>query len=366
MEIKAAVTHEKEAPFQIENVLLDEQPKTGEVLVQIVASGMCHTDISASKQNMQNPLPAVLGHEGAGIVKQVGEGVQSVAVGDHVVMSYASCGHCSNCLTGHLYACERMAELNFQGKMIDGSHRLHQKDHDLSNFFGQSSFATYSIVNERNIVKVDKDVDLKLLAPLGCGIQTGAGAVLNTFQVPAGSSIVIFGSGTVGMSALMAAKVAGCTTRIIVDIHDNRLELGKELGATHVINSKQVDAVEEIKRITGAGVDFAIETTAVPSVLRQAVESLTFRGKVGIIGAPKANTDVQLDVNDMIMSAKTISGVLQGSSIPQVFIPKLIQFYKEGKFPFDKLVKFYEFADINQAVIDSSNGKTIKPILTIG
>jgi aryl-alcohol dehydrogenase len=269
-----------------------------------------------------------------------------------------------NVLAGHLYACERMAELNFEGAMEDGTHRLHQNGQDLAHFFGQSSFATYAIVNERNLVKVDKDVDLRLLAPLGCGIQTGAGAVLNTFQVPAGSSIVIFGSGTVGMSALMAAKVAGCTTRIIVDIHNNRLELGKELGATHVINSKEVNAVEEIRNITKTGVDFAIETTGVPAVLRQAVESITFMGKVGIIGAPKANTDVHLDVNEMIMSAKTVSGILQGSSIPQVFIPKLIELYKQGQFPFDKLVNFYSFNEINQAVSDSGSGKTLKPILT--
>ncbi|MFT8320055.1 MAG: NAD(P)-dependent alcohol dehydrogenase [Bacillus sp. (in: firmicutes)] len=364
MKITAAVTHEKDTEFQIENVELDDQPKVGEVLVQLVATGICHTDISASKQNLGNPLPAVLGHEGAGIIKQVGEGVKNVQVGDHVVMSYSSCGRCENCLTGHLYACERMAELNFEGAMEDGTYRLHQNGQHLAHFFGQSSFGTYAIVNERNLVKVDKDVDLRLLAPLGCGIQTGAGAVLNTFQVPAGSSIVIFGSGTVGMSALMAAKVAGCTTRIIVDIHNNRLELGKELGATHVINSKEVNAIEEIKNITKTGVDFAIETTGVPAVLRQAVESVTFMGKVGIIGAPKANTDVHLDVNDMIMSAKSVSGILQGSSIPQVFIPKLIELYKQGQFPFDKLFNFYSFNEINQAVSDSGSGKTLKPILT--
>jgi aryl-alcohol dehydrogenase len=363
MKITAAVTHAKDAEFKIENVELDEQPKFGEVLVQVVATGICHTDLSASQQNFNNPLPAVLGHEGAGIIKQVGDGVKNFQIGDHVVMSYSSCGRCAKCLTGHLYACERMVELNFHGVMEDGTQRLHQDGQDLANFFGQSSFATHAIVNERNLVKVDKDVDLRLLAPLGCGIQTGAGAVLNTFQVPAGSSIVIFGSGTVGMSALMAAKVAGCTTRIIVDIHDNRLELGKELGATHTINSKNINAVEEIRKIAGTGVDFAIETTGVPAVLRQAVEAVTFMGKVGIIGAPKANTDVHLDVNEMIMSAKVVAGILQGSSIPQVFIPKLINLYKQGEFPFDKLTNFYEFEEINQAVADSRSGKTLKPIL---
>lgn len=253
MEITAAITHGKGESFKLEKVTLDS-PKANEVKIKIVASGTCHTDMVARDQEYPVPLPAVLGHEGSGIVEEVGEGVTTVAPGDHVVLSYSSCGHCKSCLSGQPFACEYMFEYNFTGVMGDQTHRLHHHDQHLSTFFGQSSFATYAVANERNVVKVDKDVDLSLLGPLGCGIQTGSGAVLNTLKPEGGSSIAIFGSGAVGLSALMAAKAIGCTTIIAVDIHDHRLELAKELGATHTINAKNDDPVKKITEITEKGV----------------------------------------------------------------------------------------------------------------
>ncbi|MGJ9386086.1 NAD(P)-dependent alcohol dehydrogenase [Salipaludibacillus sp. CF4.18] len=364
MKIKAAVVHETGQEFQFEDVTIDE-PKSEEVLIKMVASGICHTDVSAQHQLLPVPLPAVLGHEGAGVVEKVGEGVKDLEPGDHVVLSYAACGHCECCLTGHSYACEDILVANFSGKMADETHRLHQGEQDISNFFGQSSFATYSVANARNVVRVDQDTDLRLLGPLGCGIQTGAGAVLNIFQPSAGSYIVVFGSGTVGLSALMASKVAGCTTRIVVDIHDSRLELAKELGATHILNSKKVNALEEIKKITGRGVNFAIESTGVPEVLRDATESLAPLGKVAVIGAPKMGTKVQLDVMDLLINVKSVVGVHQGGSVPKVFIPNLIELYKAGQFPFDKLITLYPFEEINKALSDTKNGTTIKPVLTM-
>ncbi|MCM3653416.1 NAD(P)-dependent alcohol dehydrogenase [Metabacillus litoralis] len=364
MKIKAAVVHETGQEYQIEEMTLDD-PKPGEVLIKIVASGICHTDVSAQHQLLPVPLPAVLGHEGAGIIEKAGEGVKGLEPGDHVVLSYASCGHCEYCLTGHAYACEDILEANFGGRMDDKTHRLHQGDQSVSNFFGQSSFATYAIANARNVVKVDSDIDLRLLAPLGCGVQTGAGGVLNVLQPSPGSSIVVFGSGTVGMSSIMAAKVAGCTTIIVVDIHDSRLELAQELGATHTINSRNVNVVDEIKKITSKGVNFAIESTGVPEVLRNATLSLAPMGKVGIIGAPKMGTNVELDVMDLLINVKSVVGIHQGSSIPKIFIPTLINLYKNGQFPFEKLIRFYEFDDINKAISDSKDGSTIKPILTM-
>lgn len=362
MQIKAAVTNSKGEEFHIETIQLDE-PQTGEVLIRIVASGICHTDMVARDQEIPVRLPAVLGHEGAGIVEKVGNGVTEVQPGDHVVLGFAHCGKCRTCLSGRPFACERFLELNFAGIMEDGTQRLHRHEEGLSVFFGQSSFSTYAVVSERNVVKVDKDVDLALLGPLGCGIQTGSGTVMNRLQPEAGSSIAIFGTGAVGLSAIMAAKVVGCGTIVAIDIHDHRLELAMELGATHTVNARHANPVEEIKKITNGGANYAVETAGRLGILRQAVDSLTFMGKAAQVGATPFGTEEKIDVNDLLGMNKTITGVLEGDSIPRIFIPQLISLYKQGKFPFDKLVKFYDFEEINQAVEDSHSGKTIKPII---
>ncbi|MCM3762853.1 NAD(P)-dependent alcohol dehydrogenase [Alkalihalobacillus oceani] len=361
---KAAVTNGKGDPFKIESLKVDE-PKAGEVLVRIVGVGICHTDLIVRDQYYPVPLPAVLGHEGSGVVEKIGDGVTTVVPGDHVVLSFASCGTCKSCMTGRPYACQTFYELNFTGTMQDGTCRIHKEDGtDVSNFFGQASFSEYAVVSERNVVNVPKDVPLELLGPLGCGIQTGSGAVLNKLKPEIGSSIVVFGSGSVGLSAIMAAKVASCGTIIAVDVQESRLEFAKELGATHTINPKNVNVVEEIQAITGGGADYTIETTSRPEVLRQAVDSLATLGTTVIIGAPALGTEVSLDVNTILFEKK-VTGLLLGSSIPQIFIPQLIGLYKEGKFPFDKLVKYYTLDQINQAADDSESGVTIKPILKI-
>jgi aryl-alcohol dehydrogenase len=364
LQTKAAVTHGKGEPFKIEEITIDE-PKAGEVLIRILATGVCHTDLIVRDQYYPVPLPAVLGHEGSGIVEKVGEGVTSLKEGDHVVLSYSSCGECTNCRSGNPYACTQFFELNFTGKMKDGTCRLHKDGQDVSNFFGQASFAYYSVASERNLVKVPTDVPIEILGPLGCGIQTGSGAVLNKLKPDAGSTIVIFGCGSVGLSAVMAAKVASCTTIIAVDVQNSRLEFAKELGATHTINPKETNTVEEILKITGNGVQYSIETTSRPEVLRQAVDCLATLGRAVVIGAPALGTEVSLDVNTVLFE-RSVIGVLLGSAVPQLFIPKLIELYRQGKFPFDKLIKFYSLEEINQACADSESGVTIKPVLKIG
>lgn len=364
MKIKAAVTHRPGGEFELEEVELGD-PRPEEVLVRIVATGVCHTDMVARDQEYPVPLPAVLGHEGAGVVEKVGDNVTTVDVGDHVVLSFSSCGECKSCLTGHPYACENFFDLNFAGTSYYQDHRLQKNGQNLSTFFGQSSFGAYAVAHNRNVVKVDKDLDLSLLGPLGCGIQTGAGALLNTLKPQAGSTFAVFGCGAVGLSALLASKAVGVTTIIAVDVHDNRLELAHELGATHTVNAKNTDPVEKIKDITAGGVNYAVESSGVPAVLRQAVESLTFMGVTAVIGAPPFGKEVNLDINDILVTEKTVTGVIEGDSIPQIFIPQLIELYKAGKFPFDKLVKFYDFEEINAAVHDSETGKTIKPIVKI-
>lgn len=361
MKIQAAVTHAQGDEFAIEEVTL-LAPKSNEVLVKVVAVGVCHTDAVARDLGL-SPYPVVLGHEGSGIVEQTGENVTSLAVGDHVVMSFAHCGQCENCLTGHPTVCARFNDLNFGGRMEDHTHRLHQGDTPLSTFFGQSSFGTHVVAHERNVIKVDKDVDLALLGPLGCGIQTGAGTVLNRLKPEFGTSIAIYGCGAVGLSAIMGAKIAGCQQVFAIDVHDNRLDLARELGATHVLNGKQVNVAEEIKSATAGGTHYAVESTGAPPVVRQCLQALRPLGQAAIVGVtPEMSLDVH---NDLMAEGKSMIGVIEGDSVPRVFIPKLIEFYKAGKFPFDKLVKFYGFDEIDQAFEDSSNGVTVKPILRL-
>lgn len=361
MDIKAAVTHSQGEAFKLEKVKL-AAPESDEIRVRIVAAGVCHTDVVARDLGIA-PFPIVLGHEGSGVVDAVGASVSDLQVGDHVVMSFAHCGNCGHCLTGHPTVCDTFNELNFGGAMDDGSHRLAQDGEALATFFGQSSFATYAIAKSRNAVKVDPEVDLALLGPLGCGIQTGAGTVLNRLKPEFGSSIVIYGAGAVGLSVVMAAKIIGCQHIIAVDVHDSRLELAKALGATHVLSGKDVDVVTEIKKITDGGSHYAIETTGVPLVVKQSLNALRPLGTVAIVGiTPEMSIDVH---NDLMAEGKSMIGVIEGDSIPRVFIPQLIAYYKAGQFPFDKLVKFYDFEDINQAFADSASGVTIKPVLRI-
>ncbi|RWZ51327.1 NAD(P)-dependent alcohol dehydrogenase [Halobacillus fulvus] len=361
MKTKAAVTYDQGAKFEISEVELKD-PKANEVLIKVVASGVCHTDAVARDQEAPVPLPAVLGHEGSGIVEKVGAGVTSVEEGDHVVLSYSSCGQCENCLTGNPAYCRRMMELNFGGIMPDGTHRIYEGDQELSTFFGQSSFGMYAVAHERNVVKVDKDVELELLGPLGCGIQTGAGTVLNKLKPQFGETIAVYGCGAVGLSAIMAASLSSASKIIAVDIHDSRLEMAKSLGATDTINGKNVeDVVEAIKELTDGGTHYAVETTSVPDVTRQSVLALRSLGVSAVVGVtPETTFNV---FQDILGEGKSLVGAIEGDAVPQVFIPQLVSYYKEGRFPFDKLVKYYSLEEINQAFDDSANGETVKPIL---
>lgn len=366
-DITVAVVRQKEQPFTIEKARI-RGPQDDEVLVRVVATGLCHTDLIVRDQYYPVPLPAVLGHEGAGIVEALGPGVKDLKVGDHVVLTYGACGHCNPCSGGHGAYCKDFFGLNFGGGALDGSTAIQDPDgnplHD--HFFAQSSFATYALSRENNAIKVPDDAPIELLGPLGCGIQTGAGAVINSLKVTAGSSFASFGAGAVGLSAVMAARVAGATTIIAIDVVPSRLELARELGATHVINSREVDVVEAVRGITGGGANFALESTGRPEVLAQGIEALGGRGVIGVVGAPKLGTKAEFDVNNLLLGGRSIRGIVEGDSVPKVFIPQLVQLYQQGRFPFDRLVKFYPLDQINQAAEDSTRGVTLKPILTIG
>lgn len=363
MEIQALVTT-PEKDFEKRTLQLDD-PKADEVLVRLVASGVCHTDATVLDRTLPVPYPAVLGHEGSGIVEKVGSNVTTVQPGDHVVLGFAYCGHCDNCLEGNAGGCENMMPLNFSGKNKYGVSPIHtDEQQEVSQFFGQSSFATYTTVDEKNVVKVSKDADLRYLGPFGCGIMTGSGTVLNSLAPEPGTSFVVFGTGAVGISGMLAAKISGCYPIIAVDIHDSRLELAKELGATHTINSTKEDPVEKIKEITGKGAHYSFETTGVPEVTLSALRCLRIKGECATVAVGKR--DLTLNVtNEIMLNAITLKGVIEGDAVPQLIIPKLVTFYQNGQFPIDKLVKFYEFEDVDQAFEDSKNGSTIKPILII-
>ena len=365
MKISAAVCRGPKAPLSIESVDL-ERPRDDEILVKVVATGVCHTDIVVRDGHLPTPTPVVLGHEGAGIVANVGSRITKVAPGDHVVMTFNSCGHCPSCGANEPAYCHEFFPRNFFAMRTDGSLALSQDGGPIhGNFFGQSSFATYALCHQRNVVKVPKEAPLELLGPLACGVQTGAGAVINALRVGPGSSFVVFGAGSVGLSAVMAAKVVGATTIIAVDINDARLRMATELGATHTINSKRQDATTTIQELTGAGIQFSLDTTGLAPVIRVAVESLAPRGVCGVLGASPVGSQITLDEVHFMSGGRRLMGIVEGSSAPDVFIPTLIALHAQGRFPFDKMVKFYSLEQINEAMHDSESGQTIKPILRI-
>ena len=264
MEIKAAVVFETGGDFSIEQLELCD-PNDDEVLVRIVGVGICHTDLGARDGHLPIPLPpSVFGHEGAGVVEKVGARVSKFKPGDHVVLGWDYCGTCSSCKIGKVLYCLNFFLHNFHGARPDGTTTLRKGDQPIhGSFFCQSSFADFALANERNVVKVREDVPLEILAPMGCGVMTGAGAVMNSLRPRPGASIAVFGVGNVGMSAILAAVVCGCTTIIGVDIHVDRLEMARELGATHTVNATEVNPVEAIRDITGGGADFSLELSLI-------------------------------------------------------------------------------------------------------
>lgn len=366
--IQALVVEEKDAAFEAQDLDLEE-PERGEALVRVVASGVCHTDQITRHGEMPMPFPAVLGHEGAGIVERVGEGVTQVARGDKVIIGWPSCGECRNCLDGQPRYCLRTGEALVSGRRFKGEKRgtsAYSRKGQLINghFFGQSSFATYSITTTDALVKVPGDTPVELLGPLACGLGTGAGAVLNEARPRLGDSVLIAGVGAVGLAAIMAARNSGVTRIIAVDVHENRLELAQEFGATHVINSRSKDLVEETRRITGSTVDFAFDCTGVIPVIEQLAETVGMLGTLVLIGGAPASARFSLD-HLRTLWGKRVIGVLGGGGRSGQLIPALVELYQQGRFPFDRLVRYYELGEIEQALADSKSGEVIKPILRI-
>ncbi|MDQ0584942.1 NAD(P)-dependent alcohol dehydrogenase [Streptomyces rishiriensis] len=361
---RAAVVESGGAPFTLSEVVLDD-PAPHEAVVRLVAAGLCHTDLGAASGGLPFPLPGVLGHEGAGVVESVGSAVTGVAPGDHVVLSFTSCGDCRNCHGGHPAYCATWLPLNLTGgRRADGTSTISRDGEPLGgHFFGQSSFAERALVDERSLVKVDPAVPLASIAPLGCGVQTGVGAVWNVLKPATGSTVVVLGAGAVGLSAVMAAALTPATTIIAVDRVAERLQLAKELGATHTVAAGGATPAEAIAEITGGqGADGIVETTGNTAVLRQGVDALAARGTLVVVGAPPFGSEVALDVNGLL-GGKRVVGLTLGDSETQSFVPALVELVKEGRLPLDRLIGTYPFADIDQAVRDMTEGRTIKPVL---
>jgi len=363
MLIKAAVARKKGGPFTIEQVELGD-PQAGEVLLRVVASGICQTDLHARDGYYPIPFPAVYGHEGVGVVDRIGGGVTTVRPGDHVVMFAPSCGACRNCASQRPAYCLSHLSLKMNGVRADGSSTLRAGTQRLGGaFFQQSSLATHAIATERNVVKVDADVPLEVLAALPCGVNTGAGAALNALGARPGMTMAILGVGAVGLAALLAAREAGCSTLIAVDLVHSRLTLARELGATHALNGAATDLLVQLRDITGGlGVDGIIDTTGAPSMVADTIGALAMPGTYVLVGSVRPGVTAQFDMTT-VQNGRTLRGCIQGDSRPVEFIPRLVELYRSGRFPIDRLVTYYDLENINQAASDLQSGRTIKPII---
>lgn len=362
----AAVLSELGGEFTIIDVAIQD-PAPGEVLFDVVGVGLCHTDLAVRDGHLPFPLPGVVGHEGSGIVKSVGPGVTKFAPGDRVAASFSSCGKCDQCNEGFPSYCRFFMDYNFGGKRPDGSTTLRKGSTQLgSNFFGQSTFATQAIASERNLVKIPEGAPLELVGPLGCGIQTGAGAVMNALACEPGSSLLVTGGGSVGLAAVLGAVVREVGQIIVVEPMQQRRALALSLGATHVIDPASGSVTQQVKSIAPQGVHYALDTTANGKVLEEVVASLRHRGHLATVGVPSDPTaKLCLDLIEIQSRGLSFTGITEGNSDPNVFIPELIDLHLAGRFPFDKLITTVPFAQINEAVLMQASGDAVKVVLTL-
>ncbi|MEU4227683.1 NAD(P)-dependent alcohol dehydrogenase [Nonomuraea sp. NPDC026600] len=364
IDARAIIAHAGELGFTVEDVELDE-PRADEILVRLAACGVCHTDLSMRRVWPRIPgnekrSPVVFGHEGAGIVERVGCGVTRVRPGDTVVLSYRSCRACPECAAGHPYYCRRFGALNASGVRPDGSTTLRAGGRAVyGSFFGQSSFATYALAYEDNAVVIGPDVDPSVVAPFGCGVQTGAGTVMNVLDLDERSSLVVFGAGGVGLSAVMAARALGVST-IVVDPVESRRRLAVELGASTTIDPKAENVVEAVRDHTGGGATGSIETTAIVDVLFQALDCLATRGTCVALGVDTPPFTFGME---RLSGGRSLRRSIEGDADPHEFVPKLLDLHARGLLPVEKLIRTYPFEDFEQAVRDAESGETIKPVL---
>lgn len=366
VEAVAAIMPAANSAFELGAITVDE-PKAGEVLVDIKAVGICHSDLVMVSGAFGTAFPAVFGHEGAGIVAAVGEGVTKVAVGDKVLLTFNSCGQCTHCQANDPSYCEQFTALNLACVRADGSSRLHRHGQQLAdNFFGQSSFATKAIASERNIIKLDADAELAAVAPLGCGIQTGAGAVLRSLEAKAGQSLVVIGGGSVGLSAVLGGKIAGCAPIILIEPQESRRAIGSEIGVDHAIDPDAGDLIEAVRAILPGGADLIVDTSGNDGAMKAALGMIANKGRLGLVGLPGAfDAALPVPVVQWLTQGGTLRGIVEGDSDPDRFLPELLEHHRAGRLPFDKFVTTYPFDQINRAIEDAHSGKAIKVVLTV-
>lgn len=360
--ITAAVLRDSRQPFVFEEHVLDE-PRPDEVLVRIHSTGLCHTDIAVRDQHMPVPFPVIVGHEGAGIVERVGSEITHVEPGDHVVLVIDSCGVCEMCRAGYNPYCLDLRARNLTGCRVDGSARIVDEPAVKGAFFGQSSFATHALGTRHNVVKVPKELDLAVLGQLGCGIQTGAGAVLNRLKPEPGSSLLVCGAGPVGIAAVMAAKVAGCGVITVLERSPGRLASAPDFGATHVVDGSDGEEVfARLREICPGGYDAVVETTGVQDVISQVVPLLRPLGTCVLLAPGQS---VTLPLSAMMSGGRNVCGHSSGHVSSDIFIPQMIELWQSGRFPIDRLVTRYPFERINEACEAAERGDVVKAVLVM-
>ncbi len=366
MKAKAAILFEVGQKLELRDVEV-QSPQAGEVLVRMAAGGVCHSDLHAMTGHLVASLPAILGHEGSGIVTDVGPGVTSVKPGDHVIPLWRlSCGSCEYCSGGRPALCPEGTQIRMTGRLLDGSTRFTLDGKEIKHFAGVSTFSEYSVIPARAVLKIPDDFPLDRAALLGCAVITGVGAVFNCARVRPGSSVAVFGAGGIGLNVIQGAAIAGAEKIIAVDVLPNKLEFARQFGATHTINGASGNAVEQIKALTdGKGVEYAFEAIGLPATMRQAYDSLRKRGMAVVIGVAPMTTEVSVPVMTLVYEERILTGSVYGSSRPAIDIPKLIALYRGGKLKLDELLtRRYPFAEINEAYGALERGEVARSVVT--
>ena len=372
MKTRAAVLREMGAqrpyktsqPLKIEELELDA-PGHGEILVRVRAAGLCHSDLSVIDGNRPRPLPMALGHEAAGEVMEVGDGVTDLEVGDHVVFSFVpSCGTCDYCLDGRAALCAPGAAANNEGTLLGGGMRLHQNEHTVNHHLGVSGFAEYAVTSRRSAVKVNKDLPFDIAAVFGGAVLTGVGAVVHTAGLRAGQSVLVVGLGGVGLSAVLGAVAGGARQIIAADIAQDKLDMAKSLGATHVVNSRDEDAVEQVKAISGGGVDIAAEFAGVGPALEFAFAATGKGGKTVTAGLPHPSTRMAVSPVQLVAEERSLLGSYLGGHVPALDIPEYVALYLAGRLPVDKLLTHrLKLEDINEGFDRLADGEAIRQVI---
>jgi Zn-dependent alcohol dehydrogenase len=366
--MKAAVLYEPRLPFRVEDVEL-APPGPGEARVRVAAAGVCHSDWHFATGEMQTPLPVVLGHEGAGVVEEVGPGVARVRPGDEVVLLWrAGCGHCEYCSRGRPALCGSNRRMRASGGLLDGTSRLHGPSGEIKHFLGVSCFAEQTVVPETSLLPISDRVPLEIAAIVGCAVMTGVGAVVNTAGVEPGSSVLVIGAGGVGLSAVMGAHLAGASPIIVADVVGSKLELASELGATDLVQAGEQDPVEAARTLTrGEGVDYAFEAIGRRETLEQAIGALRRGGTAVAVGLPGTQVAAAVNVVDLVTSEKTLKGSLYGSTRHFADIPRLFDLYRRGRLPLDRLLsRRYRLDQINEAYQALLAGEVARAVLLPG